>query len=459
MDRLKWAQWFAWIATSLVALVVGVSFFFWEDAVRLVKENEQIFKLVGLGIGPFLAILGFIWGVVDKIELKHLAAQLGAERANTAAATKRANEAHKEVASKVARIEALEADLTTIADAGRLWKLRKNAPFADYRGWKHDPKGAKIVTVGLFKGGVGKTHLAANFAAYVSETQKKPVLLIDLDFQGSLSTSVLRSAGVEEETGSLVDALFEQNANLITLSAKRIHLAPRGASTSLNGGKGLARAWIVPADYTLAETESRLLVERVIRDSSGLDERYRLAHVLLHPDVRREFDLIILDTPPRMTLGTVNALVASHSYIVPVIPDRVSSEAVRPFLTQVERLKADLELDLDLAGVVATMTRQYDRLTDREARHWENIRSTVIEVAGSDRCVQQNIPDKVGIRDSAELGYFLKDDGPLTTASTMPSSMSCGRASCSHENRPRLAFGECSASPSTGMETQKCLSC
>lgn len=410
-EGLKYARRRAWFATGLFGLVLIIGLFFWQNTKEIIGQYDAAFKLVGLAIGPFLALMGFVWGRVDKAEMMLLAERLAEERTKAAAATAFADRARDEISRKVSRIEALEHDLATVADAGRLWKLRENAPFIEYRGWKHDPRGAKIVTVGLFKGGVGKTHLAANFAAYVSERKQKPVLLVDLDFQGSLSTAVLRSAGFDENPGSLVDELFDERANLATLVRSRVQLAAQGERTALNRGNGLARAWIVPADYTLAKTESELLVKRVIHNAAGLDERYRLAHVLLHPEVRREFSLIIIDTPPRMTLGTVNALVASHNYIVPIIPDRVSSEAVRPYLVQVEQMKKDLDLELSLAGIVASMTYRSGGLTDRENAHWTKIYESAHEVlgVGPEVCLDTNIPDKVDIRDSGDLGYFLSD--------------------------------------------------
>lgn len=411
MTGLQWARCFAWIATALVVLVVGGAIYFSDFALGVVKTYEQAFKLIGLGIGPLLALFGFFWGLVDKAELKHLAHELGEARQRAEDEKKAADEARAEFDAKEARIQALQNDLTAIADAGRLWKLRKNAPFPEFRGWKFDPEGAKVVTFALFKGGVGKSHLAANFAGYVSETRQKPVLLIDLDYQGSLSTFVLSAAGVEP-VGSSVDALFDEKARLATLNAKRIHLAKQGPETILNGGRGLSRAWLVPADYTLAQVESKLLIERVVNNAAALDERYRLAHVLLHPDVRREYAMIIIDTPPRMTLGTVNAFVASHSYVVPTILDRVSTEAVRPFLAQVELLKGDLDLDTRLAGIVATMTRQL-AVDPTEQKYFDEIADTAKEILRIDHDyrIPQNVPRKKQITDNNDLGYFLSDNG------------------------------------------------
>ncbi len=399
-----------------MALVVLLALVNLDWARSFVKENDGDFKLVGLAIAPILAVLGFIWGLADKAELKFLAKKLGEaiERARQADAN--ATAAKQDAEQKISRINVLERDLESIANSGRLWKLRPNDPFKDYKGWKYDPIGAKIVTISLFKGGVGKTHLAANFAAYVSEARKKPVLLVDLDYQGSLSFQVMSAAGIEQ-LGSNVDALFDETADIASLSRKRVHLANSGPDVALNDGRGLSQAWIVPADYSLNEVESRLLVQRVVHNEAGLDERYRLAHVLLNPNVRQQYAMIIIDTPPRMTLGTVNAFIASHFFVVPSVLDRISSEAVKPFLTQVQAMKKDLSLDLELAGIVATMTRQLP-LSAAETGIRDLINSTAREVLGLDHdpMIQQNIPRRAQITNQNDLGYFLSDsEGPLRT--------------------------------------------
>jgi chromosome partitioning protein len=398
-----------WAALALVMFFLSFALFNMSDALLLVQKYDSQFKLIGLGIGPILALLGFFWGLIDKAEMKDLSEELG--KAKEAAQNEKtwADEVRSEAALKIARIKSLEEDIAAIADSSRLGKLRVNRPFPEYKGWKHDPQGAVIVSIALFKGGVGKTHLAANFAAYVSEKQNKPVLLVYLDYQGSLSTSVLTAAGLEP-IGSQVDALFNEHASLATLTANRTHLANKSSGVALNSGKGLSRAWLVGADYTLSEVESQLLVSRVINGESPLDERYRLAHVLLDPAVRREFSMIIIDTPPRMTLGAVNAFVASHCYLVPTILDKVSSEAVTPFLEQVSLLKSDLDLDLRLAGLVGTMTRNQVP-SERELKFFDEITSVAEAAEGTTReCFARGtLPRKVQVTNQDDLGYFLSD--------------------------------------------------
>lgn len=408
--RAKFVRRLLHIALGLVAVLAVYTYFSWPWALVLVQTNETFFKLVGLGFGPILAFIGFFYGLVDKAEIKDLTEKLGRAAQSAEAEKTEAELARHDVARKLETIQKLKNDLATIANAGKLWKLRENNPFGEYRGWKYDPQGAKIVTFALFKGGVGKTHLAANFAAYVSEYKQKPVLLVDLDYQGSLSTTILTAADIEP-AGSQVDRLFDENADLVTLASNRTHLAHTGKTVALNGGRGLAKCWLAASDYSLSEVESKLLVSRVLDGEFRIDERYRLAHLLLQPAVRRDFALIIIDTPPRMTLGTVNAFVASHFFVVPTILDRVSSEAVVPFLRQVSTLRGDLDLDLRLAGLVGTMTRD-SKISDTERKYLEKTVETACEIegVGPEDFEIQTLPRKVQVTNQDDLGYFLKDN-------------------------------------------------
>lgn len=398
---------FAMVIIGAFAIYV---FYSWPWAKDLVQNNESLFKLIGLGFGPVLALVGFFYGLVDKAEIKDITEELGRAKQAAESETVEAELARADAARKLETIQNLRSDLASIATAGKLWKLRENKPFEEYRGWKYDPQGAKIVTMGLFKGGVGKTHLTANFAAYVSEKRQKPVLLIDLDYQGSLSTVLLTAADIEP-AGSQVDRFFDENADLVTLASNRTHLAHSGGGVALNHGRGLAKCWLAASDYSLSEVESKLLVSRVLDGNFKIDERYRLAHLLLQPAVRQDYAMIIIDTPPRMTLGTVNALVASHYFIVPTILDRVSSEAVVPFLRQVDTLRKDLSLDLRLAGLVGTMTRA-SNLSDTEEKYLERTVDAVREIEGVDSAnfVIHTLPRKAQITNSDDIGYFLSDN-------------------------------------------------
>jgi chromosome partitioning protein len=142
-----------------------------------------------------------------------------------------------------------------------------------------------------------------------------------------------------------------------------------------------------------------------------IDVRYRLAHVLLHPDVRREYDFIVIDLPPRLTMGAINALVASHYFFVPTVLDKISVEAVPQFLTSVKGIKHDLSLGLELGGVIGTLTRE-NKLSANEADYLQIARNkAAIWLADTDFVLPRTVPKRTAISDAAgeEVAYIMAD--------------------------------------------------
>jgi chromosome partitioning protein len=215
-----------------------------------------------------------------------------------------------------------------------------------------------ILMIGTLKGGVGKTTLSANLAAHFamrwrnSVGQKLRVLLIDLDFQGSMSTMTLADAGGNDlicRANRLVSG--ELNAGRLVLVAQPITATGMFAPLSIS---------TIPAGYDLAQAENRTMIEWLLpasdwslvgwllgvfrlasRDDGKpkTDLRYRLAEALLDRNVQSEYDLVIIDAPPRLTTSHVQAMCASTHVLIPSIIDRLSGDAVAKYLSQIAALK------------------------------------------------------------------------------------------------------------------------
>ncbi|HXF55263.1 MAG TPA: AAA family ATPase [Hyphomicrobiaceae bacterium] len=377
----------------------------WDAIDRLL--NNPIVRVISYVVSPILAILAFLWNRKDRREIIEKSTELGRLESEVENAHKSIREkqhelqtASAEIERRGAEIKRLEDDLRRITEGSQeLWKLRRAKAFPEYLTWLRDPAGAKLITFGNLKGGVGKTTLAANFAAYLSHTRNKPVLLVDLDYQGSLS-NMLMLANEREEVESRVDFLFDKAADLATVDRAAEHLAPK-----------LSRAWLVPANYTFAQLENRLLLQWLLQDEGEVDVRFRLSNALLRPDVRRRYAAIILDMPPRMTLGSLNALVASHFFVVPTVLDKLSVEAVGQFLTNMRAISEDLHLDIELAGVAGVMTRAR-KLSSAESAALERAREgSAIWRDGRDYVFKTILPRKVDIANAAgeDLAYFGAD--------------------------------------------------
>jgi len=201
-----------------------------------------------------------------------------------------------------------------------------------------------IITVANLKGGVGKTTTAVNLAAYFSAERGERVLLIDLDYQGSASSMLLTDANrIPGQGGSSVASRVVvgdySNGSLADISKPVRHQQMVGACA-------------IPAYYDLAQAENRAMVHWLSNESPG-DVRYRLAEVL-HGQ-HRPFERIIIDAPPRLTTGTIQALCASTHLLIPTVLDRLSGEAVGNFLNQILSMRESLFPHLKFAGVCAQL--------------------------------------------------------------------------------------------------------
>lgn len=430
----RWLLIVAFVGACLVGIVCG---YYWEPVSAFVKAYEGQLKVLSLVLGPIATIASVYWGYKSKQDLVEQSTaqttefadratrlahemtaqseQLGSLKVQAEHAQLEANarkEENARAAIELARqrdeIDKLNTDLNRLTEgAQELWKVRGEIhPFSDYELW-HAKGGAKIVTVANLKGGVGKTTLAANLAAYVSERYRASVLLIDLDFQGSLSNLLMQAVEKEVVKSSIDDLLVQSDVDsLVRMSQARVQLDPK-----------LPRVWLVPASYSLAQLENRLLLRWLLSTESGTDLRFRLAQVLLDPNVRREYKLIILDTPPRMTIGTINALVASHYFITPTALDRLSSEAVPQFITNMKAIKNDLKLNIEFAGIAGMMSRIIN-LSDNEKLALGRAREGgELWEPSKDYVLRQTIPRRTAISDAAgvDVAYFGVDTkGPLS---------------------------------------------
>ena len=268
--------------------------------------------------------------------------------------------------------EKLDRLLHTLRESDTsLWTtFPRRPPFIDFdsRIGRRKPL---IMTVANNKGGVGKTTVVGNLIAYFDTKRKKRVLAIDMDYQGSLSTLLRAERDEIGERHSNVNALLARDAQpMALLSAMR----------SLGGELGRSR--LVPSFYELALLEDRLMVEWLLQENEGNDVRYRLANVLLHPHVQQAFDIILIDVPPRLSAGTINALCTSTHLLVPSIFNPLAAEPVSNFLTASKSLLDELNPKLEFLGVIETMAPPRNQGQGPRARGRSAIEEALIRFPG-----------------------------------------------------------------------------
>ncbi len=263
--------------------------------------------------------------------------------------------------------------------------------------------GIPIVVTGNMKGGVGKTTLTANLAAYL-DGQGKRVLLVDLDYQGSLSQTALAAANLAR-TGSAVDELIRGNKSMGAILQSSQALIP-----------ALKHSRILTCYYEFADTETHEMVDWLVALRQGRpidDVRFRLANLLRDDTVQANYDIVLIDAPPRFSTGTINALCASTHLIIPTVLDQMSAEAVNYFSRDVAAMKRDLFPDLKLAGVVPTLTWRATEFSPRESETIARINATLRPHWGVNNAVLEGafVPRKQAIGDVSGQGIGYYDAG------------------------------------------------
>ncbi len=200
---------------------------------------------------------------------------------------------------------------------------------------------SRIIAVANQKGGVGKTTTAINLGASLAISGRK-VLLVDMDPQSNL-TSGLGLRGQASTAGSIYDAL---------IAAEVPEVWPFLISTCIE------RLSLLPADRNLTGAELEL-VPRL-----GREQRLRP----LVAEARKEFDYVIVDTPPSLGLLTLNALVASNTTLIPLHCEYFALEGLADLVSTLHRVRAELNPTLDIEGVLLTMHDERTNLGQQVAQ-------------------------------------------------------------------------------------------
>jgi len=190
------------------------------------------------------------------------------------------------------------------------------------------PREAKVICVASLKGGVGKTTTSCNVASALARYHQQRVLLIDLDPQCHVGTSLKKQIQLGGG-GSLAEVLTGEETG---------HVMDVAVDTTVAGLR------VTPSDTTLSEAENLLNTkigkELILRDALEITRTY--------------YDIIIVDCPPNLGNLTLNALVASDYLLVPCDLSPLAVRGVENLLASAQQIGARLNPALDLLGVVIT---------------------------------------------------------------------------------------------------------
>ena len=219
------------------------------------------------------------------------------------------------------------------------------------------------------KGGVGKTTTAVAVAEMLAQEERKHVLLIDLDPQTNATVMLISEeqwAEMDKE-GRTIAQLFEDRLNPHNVPKFDIEKAIARRVSTINDG--IARLDLLPSSIRLIDFQDRILSIAMLGNSTV--NPTEILRVALRPVIDR-YDYIIIDCPPSLGVVTKNGLRISTGYVIPTIPDIVSTMGIFQIVDNVARFASDFDSQIPALGIVATKVQanglQNSVIADMEAR-------------------------------------------------------------------------------------------
>ena len=235
----------------------------------------------------------------------------------------------------------------------------------------------RIIAVANQKGGVGKTTTSINLAACLAEKGKK-VLAVDMDPQGNLTSGL----GVDKD--SVEKSIYELIIGEVDIK-------------EVINKEVLENLDIIPTSIDLSAAEIELI---------GVDDKeYILRNAI--DQVKDQYDFVIIDCPPSLSMLTINAMTTADSVIVPIQCEYYALEGLSQLIHTVELVKDRLNSKLEIEGVVFTM---YDARTNLSLQVVENVKDNL----------QQNIyktiiPRNIRLAEAPSYGLPINKYDPKST--------------------------------------------
>jgi len=237
---------------------------------------------------------------------------------------------------------------------------------------------AKVITVTNQKGGVGKTTVCASVCGAIAYMGKS-VLAIDLDPQGNLGFSL--GANIADKTYTVYDVL-------------------KGEIELYNAIQHTESCDVVPSNILLSGCELELTAvgrEYILKDQID--------------DIADDYEYILIDTPPALSILTINAYTASDQLIIPMMPEILSIQGVAQLKETIFAVKKYFNKSLEVRGIV--LNRYNPRLV--LTKEVEELANIIAEQMDTD-VFEQKITSTVAVAESPAHGRSVISYAPLSRA-------------------------------------------
>ena len=201
------------------------------------------------------------------------------------------------------------------------------------------------------KGGVGKTTTAVAVAEMLAQDHRKHVLLIDLDPQTNATVTLISEGhwAQLDGDGCTIAQLFDDRLN--PQNAPRFDVEPAIVKCVSTINDGITRLDLLPSSIRLIDIQDR--IPMIALTGNFTANPLEILRSALEPVIDR-YDYIIIDCPPSLGTVTKNGLRISTGYVIPTIPDIVSTWGIYQIVDNVARFAADVGRPIPALGIVAT---------------------------------------------------------------------------------------------------------
>nr|WP_239394299.1 ParA family protein [Frankia sp. CiP3] len=211
---------------------------------------------------------------------------------------------------------------------------------------------AYIVSTINLKGGVGKTTITAALAEVMAAEHGKRVLLVDLDPQTNLTIYMIGEAQWKD--------LNDSDRTLATLFRDAVEPGPAGSRFDIDAAlqrdvspvRTVTQVDLLASSLDLIDLQDRLLVPSrdLVHNPVEL-----LARQL--EKIAGGYDYILVDCPPNLSVLTLNGLRISHGYIIPAVPDFMSTYGIPQVRARITKFAAGVGVDIPTIGLVISKYR------------------------------------------------------------------------------------------------------
>lgn len=222
----------------------------------------------------------------------------------------------------------------------------------------------RVISVINLKGGVGKTTTTVGLAQILSVEFNKKILVVDLDAQTNATTMLIgeeKWMEVNKQKQTIAQLFYEG----VYPRSEKIFDINRAILKGVSNIDEVKLVDMLPSSLDLIDIQEEVIkaprgIFSVIRPVDLLDKSLR--------KIKQKYDYILIDCPPNLGVITRNGLKVSDLYIIPTVPDVLSTYGIPQIISRVNKFSKELEKEIKPLGIVITKYREQSALHKRTVK-------------------------------------------------------------------------------------------